>query len=166
MTVALVGEVPAVKSVTAICTLLGGDNVMPLLVTVRFILLTPRGQVKVGLAPVAVPQSPVQFKVRGHAFGSEEPVPFNVTLAPLRAVPLRVWLGPALAVGIVRLAAARASNRPKPKTLFGTGLPRETAVFVKRLRRVVRPSTGARAPVGPDNKQGEACSNSAATPAA
>jgi hypothetical protein len=112
LTLTLDGETPTVKSVTVIWTVAAGDKVTPLLVTVRVSLLVPNGQVTVGLTPLAVSQVPVQLKVKGHPVGSEDPLPSSRALAPLELVPLTVWLGPALALGMVRLAAAKASMRP------------------------------------------------------
>ena len=75
--------------------------VTSLWVTMRVIVLVPKGQVTVGAAPLAVPQLPTQSKVRGQPMGSEEPVPSRVVLAPLGLVPVTVWSGPALVVGTV-----------------------------------------------------------------
>jgi hypothetical protein len=101
-----------VKLLTVTRTLAAGDRVTPLFVTVRVSLLVPNGQVTVGLTALALPQLPIQLKVRGQPIGSDDELPLSVTLAPLALVPLTAWFGPALAVGMVRLAAAKASMRP------------------------------------------------------
>jgi len=71
------------KSLTVICTVLVGREVFaPPLLTVNVSIFTPRGHVTLGLALIAVPQLPDQFKVTGQLFGSEA-LPLRVTGTPV-----------------------------------------------------------------------------------
>ena len=99
--------------------LTGRPVAAPPLLTVRASVLTPIGQVREGLAPIAVPQPPDQLKVSRQLSGSE-PVPLRLTVAPFALVAFSTWLEPAFEVGSAVVTAARAFRSPKPSILFGT----------------------------------------------
>jgi hypothetical protein len=90
LTLALDGEGLIAKLVTAIWTVLAdGEFVAPPLFAVRVSRFTPSGHVSVALAPVAVPQAPLQFSVSAQLSGSAL-LPLSVTVAPLALVPFTV----------------------------------------------------------------------------
>jgi len=120
-----------------------------------------------GLAPVAVPQAPLQLNVRGQLSGSV-PLPLSVTDAPLALVPFTVWLAPAFSVVSAAVTAAKALINPDPSMLFGTPceIPGSaTALLVMKLRRFVRATAGVFT-VELESRHGEDCRTSAATLAA
>src|SRR5262245_52804236 len=68
-------------------------------VTVRLITFCPVGRTTDGVAPEAVPKGPVQVKLNGSPFGSDELLPSRSTVAIQLGPQAIVWSGPALAMG-------------------------------------------------------------------
>jgi hypothetical protein len=78
------------KSLTVICTVLvGREDFAPPLLTVKVSVFTPRGHIRLGLEPLAVPQPPDQLKVTGQLLGSV-PLPFRVAVVPVGPAPFNV----------------------------------------------------------------------------
>src|SRR4029077_62696 len=88
------------------------------------------------------------------------------TFAPVGVLPLIVTDEGPLNDGSVFSTEASASARPNPNVLFGSPLPRRTALFSTRLRRLVRADVGLSAPSVEASRHGADCSTSAGGPAA